>query len=731
MEHTKLSNVFSAAYDSTPESFDKALFSNGVSNLDVEIMGYQSLLAHVASVNPEVVEWMLKEKKCNPNLRSAGENDQTPLFAAREDSIGILLSNGADQMALNKDGDTPFTAAIKRRDYEQACEYLKQGMNLAATDWLGNSVLILACLLPADVDQQSAEDTFWQNFFTGLEYEPEWRKGLKKHGHKGNTCLHAAAASKRDWLIRELVSWGADPETVNADGEMPGIDPEVYRDVEMKTGEDEEGNLTGRGMDDPDDLTAFNADEVLGLGEKKETREKLEDPQKEGPTEHQPDNINSILDETAEVDQQERERLEGNENTEKGKDGAGDQEGDTDAQQTSPGEGGTAEEGEEGLKGDLPPLSPTGRGEGSPSAAASAGAAGGEGAEDVERREAEAQADGEGLERPEEGGERGPESAAASTKGDRQMPPGTPNRSEGQRSRSRLALTFGGSEDGEGDVDGASDYYPVHEEQQEEEEDESDPVKVNERKKRQRALEFLKAEARLQAEYAELTTEGEREVQRHEELTKDNERLNKAITLWRQKHLGEAAGGPAPLEKRRLRFLTLTKLFSDLTRERDRSLRLQMDKVSALHNEMENRRDRCENAREVFNSFKEAIQENAVFSRTHKKIPMHVLSVLRSLERAKNAEVEELRGAELALQSRLRKMNDRLNSVNSNALTTDFEKRRIDVEELNQKITALKNTHANFSEYILRGARSLEAFALGHAGMEELEERLATVTVQD
>lgn len=62
---------------------------------------------------------MLAIVRCLMGCPCTGMKDQTPIFNARGECIAYLLSRGADQYAWDVDGDTAFTAAIKRHDYDQ------------------------------------------------------------------------------------------------------------------------------------------------------------------------------------------------------------------------------------------------------------------------------------------------------------------------------------------------------------------------------------------------------------------------------------------------------------------------------------------------------------------------------------------------------------------------------------------------------------------------------------
>eukprot|EP00921_Rhytidocystis_pertsovi_P023653 GHVQ01037915.1.p1 GENE.GHVQ01037915.1~~GHVQ01037915.1.p1 ORF type:complete len:968 (+),score=171.91 GHVQ01037915.1:736-3639(+) len=247
-------SLFSLVQQDDVDSFRDALREKEelglVNTCEVEVFGYESMVAHAAAFSLDNLQFLIEERNCDVNLRSSGVKDQTPLFSARGDCITHLMSVGADQYARNSDGDTPFTAAIRKGDYEQAVEFLKHGLDPAAKDLSDNTMLFLAVSNEADMGLEFAQEAFWDEFFDHVceEQSLAMRRLINMKCRGGNTCLHAAVAKQRGPLIKKFLEWGANPEVHNDEGDVPHIRQEWSEGVTVRilqdTGEDTTGDGT-------------------------------------------------------------------------------------------------------------------------------------------------------------------------------------------------------------------------------------------------------------------------------------------------------------------------------------------------------------------------------------------------------------------------------------------------------------------------------------------------------
>merc|ERR1712118_155520 len=93
--------------------------------------------------------------------------------------------------------------------------------------------------------------------------------------------------------------------------------------------------------------------------------------------------------------------------------------------------------------------------------------------------------------------------------------------------------------------------------------------------------------------------------------------------------------------------------------------------------------------RDSFRDFKRSVARNAEYSRTGKKIPLNIIQEIEDFELDKDAEVEEVRGANISLKNRLAKLELMLrkkDELAENLHVIDFEQLKIENQTLNEKI---------------------------------------------
>merc|ERR1712118_396191 len=93
--------------------------------------------------------------------------------------------------------------------------------------------------------------------------------------------------------------------------------------------------------------------------------------------------------------------------------------------------------------------------------------------------------------------------------------------------------------------------------------------------------------------------------------------------------------------------------------------------------------------RDSFRDFKRQVARHAEYSRTGKKIPEKIIAEVEDFELDKDAEVEEVRGANISLKNRLAKLDQALrkkDELAENLHVIDFEQLKIENQTLNEKI---------------------------------------------
>merc|ERR1712216_527396 len=124
-------------------------------------------------------------------------------------------------------------------------------------------------------------------------------------------------------------------------------------------------------------------------------------------------------------------------------------------------------------------------------------------------------------------------------------------------------------------------------------------------------------------------------------------------------------------------------------------LKLRQQQVKAarmseeLKNQLEEKRAKAMECRDSFRDFKRSVARNAEYSRTGKKTPLNIIQEIEDLELDKDAEVEEVRGANISLKNRLAKLELMLrkkDELAENLHVIDFEQLKIENQTLNEKI---------------------------------------------
>ncbi|CEM07866.1 unnamed protein product [Vitrella brassicaformis CCMP3155] len=620
--------------------------------LEVEIFGYQSMLAHASQFSLAITRFLVETLGNNVNIRSSGVKDQTPLFNSRGDSIAYLLERGADQYAFNTDGDCPMTSALRRGDYEQALDFLKQGLDVGAKDRHGDTGLFLACVHEAEVGMENAQDSFWEEFFYQCEDRPqEMRRIINTKCRNGNTCLHILVKKERGELIRRMLEWGANPEIHNDEGDTPHLKAEWTEGLILRAEAGKEAAAAAAAghaeikidtILEEEDLAVEDEDALAALQKAKEAQEDEESAK-------------------ALIAEQELAAQAAAEAEAAAAAAA------AAAAEAPPVEGVefvTVAEGEEAAV----------EGEGVPEGVEGE-AVEGEGAE------VPAAAEGEAAEAPE-----GEEAA----EGEEFRPP--PAEVPEFEAAAPLPPPLAGPIPTPG--------FPKAETEAEEsaEEGEEQLSAVGEELVPEDTEEIMRQreEQRLLDEHEELTNLLVDFEQQQNELQKDNAELQRKVALWRHKFGSQAGGMEQPhVMANTATRVTEAKYTNVLHHVHGVRLKLRQIQVRAarmseeLKNKLEEKRQKAIECRDAFREFKRQVAKNAEYSRTGKPIPPKVLQVLEDFEKEKDDEVEEVRGANISLKNRLSRLEQQLrkkDELAENLHIIDFEQLKIENQTLNEKI---------------------------------------------
>merc|ERR1719499_1063311 len=108
-----------------------------------------------------------------------------------------------------------------------------------------------------------------------------------------------------------------------------------------------------------------------------------------------------------------------------------------------------------------------------------------------------------------------------------------------------------------------------------------------------------------------------------------------------------------------------------------------------LKGQLEAKRQKAIECRDSFQEFKRQVAKNAEYARTGRKIPDKIIQEVEEFELDKDAEVEEVRGANISLKNRKLKIEQDLrkrDELAENLHVIDFEQLKIENQTLNEKI---------------------------------------------
>jgi len=176
----------------------------------------------------------------------------------------------------------------------------------------------------------------------------------------------------------------------------------------------------------------------------------------------------------------------------------------------------------------------------------------------------------------------------------------------------------------------------------------------------------------------------------HDQLLQDNLALQRRVVTWKA-NKGEKYDAVDKSEGK----VTEHKYINTLHHVHQVRLKLRQQQVKAarmseeLKNQLEEKRAKAMECRDSFRDFKRSVARNAEYSRTGKKIPLNIIQEIEDFELDKDAEVEEVRGANISLKNRLAKLELMLrkkDELAENLHVIDFEQLKIENQTLNEKI---------------------------------------------
>ncbi|KAL8433286.1 hypothetical protein ACSSS7_003970 [Eimeria intestinalis] len=183
-------------------------FADQGENFEIQVEGFPSLVVHAAAHSEAILRLLLEEFHCDPNLRSVGGSNETPLFKASGECARLLLSNGADPTALDEKGHSVLTHAIKEQRFDRAAQLLLAGVApWVARDCKGQScVQIAVASLSTTAEKQQP---FWDAFFqASCQADPQAAKELLSCTDKqGHNCIQQAAAAGCEALAARMTQW--------------------------------------------------------------------------------------------------------------------------------------------------------------------------------------------------------------------------------------------------------------------------------------------------------------------------------------------------------------------------------------------------------------------------------------------------------------------------------------------------------------------------------------------
>merc|ERR1719253_2323410 len=176
----------------------------------------------------------------------------------------------------------------------------------------------------------------------------------------------------------------------------------------------------------------------------------------------------------------------------------------------------------------------------------------------------------------------------------------------------------------------------------------------------------------------------------HDQLLQDNLALQRRVVTWKA-NKGEKYDAVDKSEGK----VTEHKYINTLHHVHQVRLKLRQQQVKAarmseeLKNQLEEKRAKAMECRDSFRDFKRSVARNAEYSRTGKRISLNIIQEIEDFELDKDAEVEEVRGANISLKNRLAKLEQALrkkDELAENLHVIDFEQLKIENQTLNEKI---------------------------------------------
>merc|ERR1719393_265771 len=187
----------------------------------------------------------------------------------------------------------------------------------------------------------------------------------------------------------------------------------------------------------------------------------------------------------------------------------------------------------------------------------------------------------------------------------------------------------------------------------------------------------------------ELKDKYEELLEQNERLQQDNVALQRRVIQWKAQKDKYDAEKPSEGKVTEHKYLMV------LGHVHSVRLKLRMQQVKAarmseeLKNQLEEKRAKAMECRDSFRDFKRSVARNAEYSRTGKRIPLNIIQEIEDFELDKDAEVEEVRGANISLKNRLAKLELQLrkkDELAENLHVIDFEQLKIENQTLNEKI---------------------------------------------
>ena len=185
----------------------------------------------------------------------------------------------------------------------------------------------------------------------------------------------------------------------------------------------------------------------------------------------------------------------------------------------------------------------------------------------------------------------------------------------------------------------------------------------------------------------ELINAIEDERREYEQLKKQNEECQKKIILMDStSNIGEKSSDQLLHEHKYLNTLAnVHQVRFNLKETQDRYNRM----ASELQNKLNEKQQKCQEIEHQFKELKRSVAQNAVFSRTGKKLSAKMIKDWEEHDQAKDQEVHQYRLQNIALRNRLanqEKVLRRREQLADGLHLIDYEQLKIENQTLNEKI---------------------------------------------